>query len=61
MLTERQIRRGVNRSIDDLHAAIELFIASRNADPKPFRWSKSAEDILVAIRRFCRHNAVAEA
>src|SRR5437868_1012942 len=37
LLTERQIRRGVHRSIDALHAAIDDFIAGHNADPKPFR------------------------
>lgn len=36
-LAERQIRRGVHRSIDALHAAIDGFIERHNADPKPFR------------------------
>ena len=61
LLTERQIRRGVHRSIDALHAAIDDFIARHNADPKPFRWTKSADDILASIERFCRYNAPAEA
>ena len=30
------------------------YIAVRNADPKPFRWTKTADDILAAIGRFCR-------
>src|SRR5882762_5820062 len=61
LLTERQIRRGVHRSIDALHTAIDDFIAAHNADPKPFRWTKSADDILASIKRFCLYNAPAEA
>ena len=61
LLTERQTRRGVYRSIDALHRAIDDFIASHNADPKPFRWTKSADDILASIERFCLYNAPAEA
>jgi len=55
-LTERQIRRGVHRSLDALHAAINGFIEKHNADPKPFRWTKSADDILASIERFCIRN-----
>ena len=56
LLTERQIRRGVHRSLDALHAAISSFIENHNADPKPFRWTKSADDILASIERFCLKN-----
>jgi transposase len=59
-LTERQIRRGVHRSVDALHAAINDFIERHNADPKPFRWTKSADDILASIERFCLYNAPAK-
>lgn len=54
LLTERQIRRGAHRSTKELEAAIQAFIDARNVDPKPFRWTKSADDILAAIERFCR-------
>lgn len=53
LLSERQIKRGVFRSVDDLKAAIEGFIEKHNRDPKPFRWTKSADDILASIERFC--------
>jgi transposase len=56
LLTERQIRRGVHRSIDALHNAIDQFVEQHNADPSPFRWTKSADDILAAIERFCVRN-----
>jgi transposase len=52
-LTERQIRRGVHRSTTELEAAIHAYIDGVNTDPKPFRWTKSADDILASIKRFC--------
>jgi transposase len=61
VLTERQIRRGTHRSLTALQAAITNFIDQHNADPKPFRWTKSADDILASIERFCVYNAPVEA
>jgi hypothetical protein len=52
-LTEKQVRRGVHRSTAQLEADIRAFIDAHNAAPKPFRWTKSADDILAAIQRFC--------
>ncbi len=49
VLTERQIRRGTHRSLTALQAAITNFIDQHNADPKPFRWTKSADDIHASI------------
>jgi hypothetical protein len=37
-----------------LEAAIAAYIDTRNANPKPFRWTKTADDILASIARFCR-------
>ena len=56
LLTDKQIRRGVHRSVADLQADISAFIDRHNADPKPFRWTKSADDILASIERFCLYN-----
>lgn len=61
LLTERQIRRGIHRSVVALKAAITTFIEQHNANPKPFRWTKSADDILASIERFCVYNAQAKA
>jgi transposase len=52
-LTEHQIRRGVHRSTRQLETAIRGYIATVNDNPKPFRWTKSADDILASIKRFC--------
>lgn len=57
LLTEKQIKRGVHRSVGALHDAIHAFIEKHNADPRPFRWTKSASDILASIERFCTLNA----
>ena len=52
-LTEKQIRRGVHRSTAELEAAITSYIETVNANPKPFLWTKSADDILATVKRFC--------
>jgi transposase len=61
LLTERQIRRGIYRSLSALHAAINAFIDQHNADPQPFRWTKSADHILASVERFCAYNAPTQA
>ena len=52
LLTERQIRRGVHRSIKELEAAVAAFIADHNAAPRPFLWTKSADQIFSSIARY---------
>jgi transposase len=53
LVTEKQIRRGAHRSTKDLESDIHAFIEAHNDNPKPFRWTKSADDILKAVERFC--------
>ena len=50
-LTRRRIRRGSFRSIVDLQAAINRYIAEHNDDPKPFTWTKPADQILAKVNR----------
>lgn len=57
LLTEKQIRRGVHRSTVALETAIEQFIAINNEAPKPFNWTKPADEILASIDRFCRRTS----
>ena len=59
LLTERQIRRSVHKSVADLQSDITAFIAHHNADQRPFQWTKSADDILASIERFCVYNTPA--
>lgn len=52
-LTEKQIRRGVHRSTRALEAAIKTYLALHNAAPKPFIWTKTADEILDSVARYC--------
>src|SRR4029077_16417833 len=48
-LTNKRIRRGVFRSVKELEAAIREYIDPHNEDPKPFVWTKTADQILASI------------
>ena len=52
-LTERQIRRGTHRSTVELEQAIRSYLDANNRHPRPFVWSKTADEILESIKRFC--------
>jgi transposase len=54
LVAEKQIKRGAHKSVKQLVAAIQTFITLHNKNPKPLRWTKSADDILASIERFCR-------
>jgi transposase/predicted DNA-binding transcriptional regulator AlpA len=51
VITRRRIRRGVFKSITDLQAAINRYLAEHNENPKPFVWTKPAKDILAKLDR----------
>lgn len=53
-LTQRQLRRGIHRSTRELEAALQRYVETYNQDPKPFAWTKTADDILEAVARFCK-------
>jgi len=48
-ITRKKIRRGVFRSVPELISAIEDYIRYHNEDPKPFVWTKRAEDIIEKV------------
>jgi hypothetical protein len=50
-LTRRRLKRGVFRSIIDLQAAINRFLAETNADPKPFIWTAHPDRVIAAVQR----------
>jgi transposase len=52
-LTNKQLRRGTHRSVRDLNADIRAWINTWNEDPKPYIWTKTADQILESIRRYC--------
>jgi transposase len=57
LLTDKQIRRGVHRSTRELETAIKRYLAITNAAPTPFVWTKTADEILASVARFCRRTS----
>lgn len=53
LLEQRQLKRGVHRSVPSVEQAIREFIEVCNEDPKPMRWTKTADEILGSIARYC--------
>jgi transposase len=53
-LTRKQLRRGVHTSTKQLVEDIRAFIERHNENPKPYRWTKSADEILASVKRFCQ-------
>jgi hypothetical protein len=58
-ITNKRIRRGVFRSVKELEAAIREYIDFHNENPKPFVWTKTADDILASIARFAHRTNTA--
>ena len=50
-ITMKRIRRGSYSSVDDLEGAIYDYLLLHNAKPRPFIWSKTADDIIARERR----------
>jgi len=55
-LTRKQLQRGVHRSVAELERDIATFIDAHNENPKPYKWVKSADEILASVKRFCQRN-----
>jgi transposase len=53
-LTDKQIKRGAHRSTSALEAAIREYLAITNESPKPFVWTKTADEILASVARYCQ-------
>jgi transposase len=54
LLSRRRLGRGAFTSVGDLEEAIHAYIAETNAEPKPFIWTKTADEILGSVARFCQ-------
>ena len=52
-LTSKLLKRGAHRSVRDLNADIRAWIETWNEDPRPYIWTKTAEQILDSIARYC--------
>jgi transposase len=53
-LTTKKLRRGAHRSVRQLNNDIRAWIDNWNQDPKPFVWTKTADEILDSIARYCQ-------
>lgn len=60
LISERQIKRASHRSTRELERDIRAFLRHTNEHPKPFIWTKSADQILATIRRFCQYTLEAQ-
>ena len=52
-LTRKQLKRGVHTTVRELEADIMNFVKVHNENPRPYRWTKSADQILASVKRFC--------
>jgi transposase len=53
-LAAQLLRRGVHKSVQALEADIRAWVAGWNQHPRPFIWTKTAEEILESLARYCR-------
>ena len=51
-LSDQMIRRGVHKSVQALEAGIRDWIKNWNANPRPFAWTKTAEEILDSLAKY---------
>jgi transposase-like protein/transposase len=51
-LTDQMLRRGVHKSVQALEADIRTWIDNWNQNPRPFTWTKTAEEILDSLARY---------
>jgi transposase len=53
-LTRRKLRRSAHRNVTELEADIRAWISEWNRDPKPFIWTKTADEILETLASYCQ-------
>jgi transposase len=54
LLTDKQIKRGVHLTVRALEATILQYITLTNNAPRPFVWTKTADEILASVAQFCQ-------
>ena len=52
-LTSKLLKRGTHRSVRDLNADIRAWMKTWNDNPRPYVWTKTADQILDSIARYC--------
>ena len=53
-LTTKWLRRGTHRSVGQLERSIRTWVATWNQDPRPFLWTKTADEILDTLASYCQ-------
>jgi transposase len=53
-LTTKLLQRGVHTSVQALEADVRNWIKTWNDNPRPFAWTKTADEILEALSRYCQ-------
>ena len=57
LLTQKKLKRSAHRSVQRLERDLKEWIEIHNQNPKPFVWTKSADEILQSIKRFCERTS----
>ena len=57
LLQRRALTRAEFASTDALEAALHAYIAATNTAPKPFVWTKTADEILASVKRYCQRTS----
>lgn len=60
LISDKLIRRGVHTSVPALEADIRNWIKNYNDDPKPFTWTKTADEILNSLQKYLTRISGAE-
>jgi transposase len=53
-LTTKLLQRGVHKNVQQLEADIRNWIATWNENPRPFVWTKTADEILGSLAQYCQ-------
>jgi transposase len=53
-LTQKKLKRGVHRSVQALERDIRSWLTDWNEHPRPFVWTKTADEILDKVAAYCR-------
>ncbi|MEW2707893.1 IS630 family transposase [Streptomyces koyangensis] len=53
-LTQKKLKRGVHRSVQALERDIRAWLADWNEHPRPFHWTRTADEILDKVAAYCR-------
>jgi transposase len=56
-ITTKRIRRGAFKNVKSLEAAIEGYLAEHNDDPKPFKWTATADSIFKKLEKVCQRTS----